>query len=92
MENEYIKPCPFCGCERVEVSRTNPEACWIQCDPENGCGAESQTDPTRAGAIRNWNRRAANTGRKAIVVHDMELPRGERVAHYERHLVSTPAT
>jgi Lar family restriction alleviation protein len=63
--NERIKSCPFCGSGEVEVSRTNRDACWIRCA---GCGADAESDPSRAGAIANWNRRAEETD--AVIVED----------------------
>ena len=85
MENEYIKPCPFCGSTRVEVCCTNPHAFWSRCDIETGCGAETRSGPNRAEGIANWNRREADTGESAVVVYDMELPEDERIAHYHAH-------
>jgi Lar family restriction alleviation protein len=49
-----IKCCPFCGSHKVEIARTNENACWVVCED---CGAEAQSDKTRKGAIQNWNRR-----------------------------------
>ncbi len=49
---EKIKPCPFCGSKKVDVCRTTPY--WIRC---GRCGADAESDPTRKGAIKNWNRR-----------------------------------
>lgn len=65
-----IKPCPFCGSKRVNITRTNENACWIEC-ARNSCGAESEHDASRAGAIRNWNRRKHVKG-SAAVVWDMD--------------------
>ena len=49
-----IKSCPFCACQGVEICRTNENACWIRC---GDCGADSESHKTKAGAIKNWNRR-----------------------------------
>jgi Lar family restriction alleviation protein len=67
--SEENKSCPFCGSKKVEVSRTNPEACWINCA---SCGAKSKSHPTRAGAIRKWNRRAKVTTTQTKIVYDMD--------------------
>lgn len=71
MKTEQIKSCPFCGSKKIEVSRTNWESCWINCGNYR-CGAESKSHPTRAGAIRNWNRRAKLTTTKTKIVFDMD--------------------
>ena len=54
MKNEVLLSCPFCGSEKEQVCRTNKYACWIRCD---SCCADAKNAPTRAGAIRNWNKR-----------------------------------
>lgn len=51
---EKIKPCPFCGSKKVQVCRTNENACWIRC---GRCGADAPSDPLRKVAIRIWNKR-----------------------------------
>lgn len=67
--NEKIKPCPFCGSKKVDVCRTNENACWIRCAK---CGADAPHDPTRKVAIRNWNKRPKVVG-FAKIVEDDEL-------------------
>jgi Lar family restriction alleviation protein len=67
MAKETLKSCPFCGSKRVEVARTNENACWIECEK---CGAEAQHHPTRAGAFKNWNRRRKASVAK--IVWDMD--------------------
>lgn len=56
MADQPLKDCPFCGSDRVDVARTNPNACWIRCANDE-CGADAKSHRTRAGAFRNWNRR-----------------------------------
>lgn len=51
---EKIKPCPFCGSKKVDVCRTNENACWIRC---GRCGADAPGDPHRKVAISIWNKR-----------------------------------
>lgn len=51
---EVILPCPFCGGTKVEIARTNPFACWVECCR---CGARSNSDHRRKVAIRIWNKR-----------------------------------
>lgn len=79
MKPEKINSCPFCGSVKVEVSRTNPGACWITCD---NCGAGAKSHPTREGAIRLWNRR--KPVRLARVVYDMDKEHQERQANAAR--------
>lgn len=62
-----LVPCPFCGCEELELCRTNENACWVRC---HGCGGESQTHKTRKGALKNWNRRFDSTVIDARIVED----------------------
>ena len=68
MKQEQIKPCPFCGSKKVEVCRTNENACWIRCEK---CGADSESDPSRKRAIQIWNRRPKTEG-FAKIVFDQE--------------------
>lgn len=65
---ELIKCCPFCGSHEVEVARTNPNACWINCAI---CGTEAESDKTRKGAIANWNRRYYDD-KPSIITDDMD--------------------
>ena len=51
---EQVLSCPFCGCEELELCRTNPNACWVRC---GGCGADAESHKDRKQAISNWNRR-----------------------------------
>jgi hypothetical protein len=48
------KDCPFCGSDKVDICRTNPNACWVRCA---NCYADAPSDRTRIGALKNWNRR-----------------------------------
>lgn len=56
MSNE-MKPCPFCGCDRIALSSVLNYGraiykflCWK-------CGAVSGCSETKEGAVRLWNRR-----------------------------------
>lgn len=51
---EKTKSCPFCGAIKVEIIRTNRQACWVRCYT---CGAESSSSPSREQALENWNTR-----------------------------------
>lgn len=70
---EIILSCPFCGCNVVNVNRTNEEACWVECTRDD-CGAQTASEKTRAKAIAIWNRRVEYAGlpRMAIVEWDMD--------------------
>lgn len=72
-----IKCCNSCGSHEVEVCRTNPGACWVRCAD---CGAETESHPTRKGAIKNWNRRHYDDVPAVIVWdQDQELERAGKV-------------
>ena len=73
--NEEIKCCPFCGHDLVEVSRTNENACWIECD---FCGGQSESAASRKEAIANWNRREEPRAKFAKIAYDMDLEHQER--------------
>lgn len=52
-----LKPCPFCGTDKVAVcqsERTDP-VFWVECIR---CNAEAQPSTDKAKAIAAWNRRA----------------------------------
>lgn len=51
---EKIKPCPFCGSKKVDICRTNENACWVRCAR---CYGKAASDTFRKVAIRNWNHR-----------------------------------
>lgn len=48
-----LKPCPFCGSERVRIC--GRKAFWVECDH---CGGRGGVFPTREGASAFWNRRS----------------------------------
>jgi Lar family restriction alleviation protein len=72
MKKKVILSCPFCGSTEVEICRTNEFACWICC---GSCGAASESNKTRAGAIKNWNRRFPP--KQATVVDDQDKDRAQ---------------
>lgn len=60
--------CPFCVSYEVEIARTNPNACWVQCAH---CGGRTASHRTRIGAIANWNLRSHSTpAATASIVRD----------------------
>jgi Lar family restriction alleviation protein len=78
---EEIKPCPFCGCKEVEICRTNINACWVRC---NGCGSDSNSNPTRKTAIEIWNNRPIIEG-LATIVDDQDAEVYERMVDWEKN-------
>jgi len=55
--NEKLKPCPFCGSMQLEIKDDNKQffIVWCTC-----CGCEKSSDfedDTRAGVIKEWNKR-----------------------------------
>lgn len=64
---EIILACPFCGCQSVNICRTNPRACWVECDT---CNAQTSSAKTRKAAIANWNCRTGPM--QASIIHDMD--------------------
>ena len=50
---DLLKPCPFCGSERVRIC--GRKSYWVECDHCSGMGGHF---PTREGAAAFWNRRA----------------------------------
>ena len=53
-----LKPCPFCGGDRIEIYDLGHQEtpCWfVTC---NNCGAEISGFWQESGAIEAWNRRA----------------------------------
>lgn len=65
--NEVLLSCPFCGSRAVNIFRTNPNACWVECD---SCGAKAESAPTRAEAIANWNRTEPRFTAEVVVLDD----------------------
>ena len=61
--NEYLKPCPHCGFEKLHARKYTgendfPDKYAILCDySEGGCGAESGHYHTLLEAILMWNKR-----------------------------------
>lgn len=50
---DLLKPCPFCGSERVSIC--GRKTYCVKCDH---CGGSGGLFPTREGASAFWNRRA----------------------------------
>ncbi len=73
-----ILSCPFCGSTEVEIARTNPNACWVECA---GCGAKADSAPTREEAIANWNKTVPRVS--ATVIDDGDADYWNTVAWIE---------
>lgn len=61
MNEQELKPCPFCGSDDLKVSNNKPEFWhhWVQCMTcEGSMDAKGGTDK----AIAKWNRRAIPQG------------------------------
>ena len=59
MENQSLKPCPFCGCERVEIksrysNATNKYFWFAQCTM---CKSQTGAFDQSASAENSWNTR-----------------------------------
>ena len=57
---DELKPCPFCGSDRIEIDDLGYQEtpCWfVAC---NNCGAEISGFLYLSRAIEAWNRRADN--------------------------------
>jgi len=63
-QGEKIKCCPFCGMHGVNICRTNPYACWIECCQ---CLAQAEVASTREDAIANWNRRYYDDEQSTVI-------------------------
>lgn len=56
-----LKPCPFCGCEEINIrekehpSLYDKKAYYLWCDK---CGGRTDIYDTKEKAIRKWNGRA----------------------------------
>jgi transcription elongation factor Elf1 len=57
-KDEKILTCPFCGGIKVNICRTNANACWVECVY---CFAQTDSRKTRRGAINVWNKRVRIT-------------------------------
>ena len=64
MDEQNLKPCPFCGCKNIVVRKYTAIAgthYYAQCDQTNGgCGAEIQSCISKKYAVEAWNRRVDN--------------------------------
>lgn len=69
---EFIKCCPFCGSHKVNIVRTNEEACWVKCV---ACDAETDSDPSREKAIEKWNYRFYDDN-PSLVIEDWDKDGG----------------
>ncbi len=71
---EKIKCCPFCGSAKVDIARTNVNACWVECAE---CGGQTQSRKHREAAIALWNIRFDKLS-YAEIVQDDDLERAAR--------------
>lgn len=67
--DEAIRCCPFCGSHDVEISRTNKNACWVECAE---CCGRTDSAAKRADAIHKWNKRHFDDKPARIVFDDEE--------------------
>ena len=49
-----LKPCPFCGCKKINESMTGALLCYVYC---HACGAKSDNFGNHALAANHWNTR-----------------------------------
>ena len=71
MSYERVRSCPFCGSQKVNISRTNENACWVECD---NCDAQTSSHPSRVGAIAKWNKRSRKIEWATIGYDDDKQP------------------
>ena len=62
-----ILNCPFCGSHRVNICRTNKDACWVECI---SCGCNLSSERLRRDAIVKWNTRATTKSFSKIIADD----------------------
>lgn len=62
-----LHTCPSCGSEKLELCRTNKNACWVQCCR---CDTRTGAHKTRQGAIAKWNARTDNQAVALFVFDD----------------------
>lgn len=59
--SEKLKPCPFCGSKRIEIS-SNGIVCVVYC---TNCKASTNLAERKEDAIYLWNKRAEVTDEDA---------------------------
>ena len=54
-----LKPCPFCGSEKINIWNCNDksDSAWCQCE---SCLASTSVEETEEEAIEAWNRRVTD--------------------------------
>lgn len=65
-----LSSCPFCGSTKVNICQTNARAIWIECENVAGCGAQTGSHNTVAGAVKRWNVRTTVVVTATIVEDD----------------------
>ena len=61
--SKEIKPCPFCGENRIQINHIGGRGCAIEC---THCRAKSRYWEREDTAINSWNRRAKSSELTAL--------------------------
>lgn len=77
--SEELKSCPFCSGKDLHASSNGVESHFIVC----ACGVEGAPSASKAGAILEWNRRAAPAAQ--AVDEEAERPEFEKQLLMHRH-------
>lgn len=67
MTDDRMLPCPFCGCSRLRLNKTNERARWVSCAD---CEAQTDSRPSREAAILLWNVRLTGAGNAFFIEDD----------------------
>ncbi len=55
----YLKPCPFCGREKIEFNKPEEYYDEFECECDD-CGARGGWEDTEELAAENWNKRVGD--------------------------------
>ena len=78
METPELKPCPFCGSDRVQILGRGSEPYYVNC---KACDAEGPVEYNETAAVKSWNTRAevkAEEKAEAKGIMDSDLLRCSR--------------